>query len=220
MYPAAAAGSVKCANEPLLVKHGRLWRTYRVVGLPGEATLNSHPRNVIEALYKGHADRVLRYAQRRMPAHDAEEVVAQTFLVAWRRVHDIPQDDPLPWLIGIARNVIRNLQRSDRRYERLAARIATLRTEHDRASAQQELPNELRDALASLSPDDREVLLLVAWDELDHSQAAAAMGWSKTNFRLRLHRARKRLRQRLSDSDHPFPRSSLTNATPVREETR
>ena len=175
---------------------------------------------MIETLYKGHADRVLRYAQRRVPAHDAEEVVAQTFLVAWRPAHDIPQDDPLPWLFGIARNVIRNLQRSDRRQTRLAARIATLRSEGDEAREQQELPDELRDALASLSPDDREVLLLIAWDELDQTQAAAAMGWSKTNFRLRLHRARKRLRQRLSNSNHPFPRSSLTNTTPAREEAR
>lgn len=185
-----------------------------------EATLNGHPRDIMEALYKGHADRVLRYAQRRVQAHDAEEVVAQTFLVAWRRVREVPQDDPLPWLFGIARNVIRNLQRSSRRQARLTARIATLRPEPDEAAARPELPDELRKALASLSPADREVLLLVAWDDLDHSQAAAAMGWSNTNFRLRLHRARKRLRQRLSKIDHPFPGSSLTNATPAREEAR
>lgn len=146
--------------------------------------------------------------------------MAQTFLVAWRRVQDVPQDDPVPWLFGIARNVIRNLQRSGRRHARITARIATLRPERDDASDQHELPDELRKALASLSPADREVLLLVAWDDLDHSQAAAAMGWSNTNFRLRLHRARKRLRQRLSKIDEPFPRSSLTTPTPAREEAR
>lgn len=185
-----------------------------------EATLNRKPRDVMETLYKGHADRVLRYAQRRVPAHDAEEVVAQTFLVAWRRVREVPQDDPLPWLFGIARNVIRNLQRSGRRQARLTARLAILRPERDEFPDQHALPAELRKALASLSSADREVLLLVAWDDLDHSQAAAAMGWSKTNFRLRLHRARKRLRQHLSNLDQPFPRSSLTNATPAREEAR
>ena len=146
--------------------------------------------------------------------------MAQTFLVAWRRVRDVPQDDPLPWLFGIARNVIRNLQRSGRRQARLTARMATLRPERAEAPDQHELPDELRKALASLSPADREVLLLVAWDDLDHSQAAAAMGWSNTNFRLRLHRARKRLRQRLGNIDQPFPRSPLTNATPAREEAR
>ena len=145
--------------------------------------------------------------------------MAQTFLVAWRRVHDVPQD-PLPWLFAIARNVIRNLQRSGRRQARLTARMATLRPERDEAQDQHELPEELRKALASLSFADREVLFLIAWDDLDHSQAAAAMGWSKTNFRLRLHRARKRLRQRLTNIDQPFPRSSVTNATPAREEAR
>lgn len=95
-----------------------------------------------------------------------------------------------------------------------------LRPEPAETGAKHELPDELREALASLSPLDREVLLLVAWEELDHSQAAAAMGWSKTNFRLRLHRARKRLRQRLTNADQPFPRSSLTHTTPAREEAR
>jgi RNA polymerase sigma-70 factor (ECF subfamily) len=182
-----------------------------------EATLKTDPNQIVEALYREHADRILRYAQRRVPAHDAEEVVAQTFLVVWRRVHDVPTD-PLPWLIGTARNAIRNLDRAGRRRSRLAARVAsTQESEEETAADRSDLSDELHRALQSLSPDDREALLLIAWDELDYSEAAAAMGWSKANFRLRLHRARKRLKQRLGDVDRPFPRSL---AHPAPEEAR
>lgn len=146
--------------------------------------------------------------------------MAQTFLVAWRRIEDVPQEDPLPWLLGIAANVIRNQQRTGRRQARVTARLATLPPEPNEVAGRHELPEELRRALASLSRTDREILLLVAWDHLDPSQAAAAMGLSKTNFRLRLHRARKRLRQRLGHTDQPFSRPSLANATPAREEAR
>lgn len=177
-----------------------------------EATLKTDPKHVMEALYRAHAARILRYAQRRVPAHDAEEVVAQTFLVVWQRLHDVPTH-PLPWLIGIARNAIRNLDRAGRRRSRLAARVAwTQESEEGTAANRSDLSAELRRALQSLSSSDREVLLLIAWDELDYSEAAAAMGWSEANFRLRLHRARKRLKQRLGDVDRPFPRSLAQSA--------
>jgi RNA polymerase sigma factor (sigma-70 family) len=181
-----------------------------------ETTLRPDPKQSIEELYRAHADRILRYARRRVSPPDAEEVVAQTFLVAWRRLHDVP-DDPLPWLIGIARNSIRNLDRSRRRRSRLSARIASTQILEGQPAQSGELSEELHGALESLSPDDREVLLLIAWDELDYSDAAAAMGWSRANFRLRLHRARNRLKRRLEDG-RPFSRSLAHRGAP--EEAR
>jgi RNA polymerase sigma-70 factor (ECF subfamily) len=181
-----------------------------------EATLKPDPKQEIEALYRAHADQILRYAQRRVSAADAEEVVAQTFLVAWRRLDDVPSA-PLPWLIGIARNAIRNLDRSHRRRSRLSARIASTQASEEEPTSRAELSEDIHLALQSLSSDDREVLLLIAWDELDYSEAAAAMGWSRANFRLRLHRARKRLKQRLG-GDQPFSQSLAHRAAP--EEAR
>ncbi|MDQ4143926.1 MAG: sigma-70 family RNA polymerase sigma factor [Actinomycetota bacterium] len=199
------------------LKQDRVCRTYGGRSPTEEAALETDPKHEVETLYRAYADRVLRYAQRRVGPADAEEIVAQTFLAAWRRVHDVPTD-PLPWLIGIARNAIRNLERADRRRSRLVARIASTRTSEEELPDRPDLSDELFRVLESLSADDREALLLVAWDELDHSEAAAAMGWSKANFRLRLHRARKRLRQRLG-GDEPFSQS-LSQRAPRPEEAR
>ena len=154
-----------------------------------------------------------------MASHEAEEVVAQTFLIAWQRVNHLPKD-PVPWLFGVARNVIRNLDRSRRRQSMLAARVASVPTNEEVVSARDHQAEKIREALASLSHSDREILLLVAWDWLDHSQAAAVMGWSKANFRLRLHRARKRFRQRLHTTDRPFLQTSLRRSVPAQEEAR
>lgn len=183
-----------------------------------EATLTNDARRAVEALYRTHAGRVLRYAQRRVPRDDAEEVVAQTFLTAWRRAPHIPRD-PLPWLIGVARNVIRNMERAGRRRMLLESRIAATEYRGPHSSdADPELASRIARALESLTPEDREVLMLIAWDELDAAAAATVMGWSRANFRLRLHRARKRLKHQLQEADEPFPRSTLSQATPTREE--
>lgn len=184
-----------------------------------EAALNSDAKQTIEFLFRTHADRVLRYAQRRVPGHDAEEVVAQTFLIAWRRASDVPVD-PLPWLIGIARNVIRNLERSGRRRIRLESHIASRepRDAH-RRNPDEGIAGRVANALESLGPEDRELLMLVAWDELDHAATAKVMGWSQANLRLRLHRARKRMRRRLEETGYPFPRPT-TQVTTTPEEAR
>ncbi len=184
-----------------------------------EATLNSDPKQIIGALFEAHADRVLRYARRRVSRSDAEEVVAETFLTAWRRAQNVPKD-PLPWLIGIARNVIRNMDRAGRRRLRLELRLAATepREAHDRES-QNELTEHVVEAFESLPADDREILMLIAWDDLDHAAAAQVMGWSRANFRLRLHRARRRLARRLQEGDEPFRRSTRLNKTaPAPEE--
>jgi RNA polymerase sigma-70 factor (ECF subfamily) len=183
-----------------------------------EAALKTDPRHTLEELYKAHADPVLRYAQRRVPMHDAEEVVAQTFLVVWRRLPEVPSD-PLPWLIGIARNAIRNMDRAGRRRSLLQVRIASTPALDGKPDNHPQLSEDLRRALESLSSDDREVLLLIAWDELDHSEAAVAMGWTKANFRLRLHRARKRLKKRLEESPPTYPQT-VAHSTPAPEEAR
>jgi RNA polymerase sigma factor (sigma-70 family) len=153
------------------------------------------------ALFNEHYDRLLAYALRRVDADQAHDVVSETWLVAWRRLADLP-GDALPWLIGVARRVIANRRRSDRRraalLERVASNMATQTGEEHAIGGF----SELSGALASLSDLDREILMLVAWDGLDTRRAAASLGVKQSVFSVRLHRARRRLLKELESRGH------------------
>src|SRR4051794_17658979 len=147
----------------------------------------SGEREWFVALYEAHAGAVLAYARRRGAADEAEDVLAETFLVLWRRRREVPSD-ALPWLYAVAGNVVRNRRRAERRREALHARIASQPAEVENA------PDvKLREALAQLKPIDREVLLLTAWEGLSPERAARAAGCSRATFYVRSHRARGRL---------------------------
>lgn len=167
----------------------------------------------LEALYSAHAAAVHAYARRRTDATAAEDAVAETFLVAWRRLDRVPAEDPLPWLFATARHVIGNQRRGETRREALRARLALERPVAPEAlnpagGVSDEGARLLR-ALAALSPSDREALLLTAWEGLEPARAAAALGCSRGAFNVRIHRARKRLertlaRERTAEEDcHP-----------------
>ena len=161
----------------------------------------THREDRFDACFREHYARVLAYGMRRLSDRSAaEDVAAQAFLVAWRRLDDAP-DDPLPWLLGIARHLIHNELRSSRRRERLAARIVAEGPRVESAPGDRSpVPIHIMDALRRLSERDREVLLLATWDGLDHRRAAAVLGCSRGTFTVRLHRARKRLEQELKDA--------------------
>ena len=148
------------------------------------------------ALWESCAHRVHAYATRHVGASSAEEVVAETFLVAWRRLKDVP-GDPLPWLIVVARNTIANARRSAYRARTLEAELTRLAEAAAPSAAGPEPAVVDRDVmlrgLARLTAVEREALLLIAWDGLTAAQAAAAAGCSTTAFYVRLHRARRRL---------------------------
>jgi RNA polymerase sigma-70 factor (ECF subfamily) len=159
--------------------------------------------------FRQHYPRVLAYALRRVPDRSgAEDVAAETFLVAWRRLDDIPAD-PLPWLLGIARHVIHNELRSARRRDRLATRMGSQSLRHEPAPGDASpAQSGVRQALERLSERDREVLLLTTWDGLDHRRAAAVLGCSRGTFAVRLHRARIRLARELNDGATPSNRET------------
>lgn len=152
-----------------------------------------------EAIYSCCAPAVLRYLLRRLPHADAKDVAAETFVVVWRRLGEVPSD-PLPWVIGVARNQLRNAARGEQRRTVLSERIRTT-TAGLRAPEPPEQfsggPGDVMAALAALPAADRELLLLVGWDELDAAQSATVLGCSRGAFRVRLHRARKRLAKQL-----------------------
>jgi|SRR6185312_8312729 len=148
-------------------------------------------------LYRDQGRAILAYALRRVEdREDAAEVVAETFLVAWRRLDEVPVDESARlWLFGVARRVIANLHRSERRRTRLAERLAeALRTELGTQPAPAGEAAEALRAIGELGEDDRELLLLVSWEELSPGEAAKALGISSLAARSRLHRARRRLR--------------------------
>lgn len=147
----------------------------------------------LEALFRAHYRDVAAYVRRRAELNLVEDVVAETFLVAWRRLDEVPVN-ARPWLLGVARKTLATQRRSGARRRSLVTRLEAQRlNEHD------EQPNELgvADALMRLSEKDREAITLVAWDGLSPNEAAIVVGQSPVAFRVRLHRAKRRLRQRL-----------------------
>jgi RNA polymerase sigma-70 factor (ECF subfamily) len=149
-----------------------------------------------EALYAEHGDAVLRYARRRTARAAADDVVAETFLVAWRRLDRVPAE-PRAWLLAVARRTLANQRRGERRRLALAAQLADV----PRAEVYTEGGDRrLMVALASLRESDREALLLVHWDGLKPAEAAEVLGVTGLAFRSRLHRARRRLAALLDDA--------------------
>ena len=161
-------------------------------------------RTQFEALYRAHRDPLAAFVYRRAPPASADDVVAEVFLTAWRRLPEIPEDE-LAWLLRIARGVLANRRRGDTRRRVLRGRLAAEAVSAERSrqdSSESESP-VLR-ALARLSEHDQEVLLLVAWDGLDRARAARVLGISPGAFAVRLHRARRKFEAALtalSDAD-------------------
>jgi RNA polymerase sigma-70 factor (ECF subfamily) len=150
-----------------------------------------------EQLFRANYGAVRAYALRRAPADVAQDVVAETFLVAWRRLEDVP-DDALPWLFGVARRVLANERRSADRRDALEQRVATSTVTGAGDAADRLGETELmRTALAGLSENHREALMLVAWHEMSGARAARAAGCSAATFAVRLHRARAKLAEQL-----------------------
>lgn len=169
-----------------------------------------------DALFTEYQRRVLAYAMRRTrtPA-DAEDVAAETFTIAWRKIDNIPSDEPLPWLYAVARRVLANHRRGLGRRERLAAllRVEDVATP---IHAGEDHDGPAFAALATLSPSDQELLRLVAWEELGNQQIATVLGITPNAVAIRLYRARERFATALArhtpDHDLKYLDPSRTSA--------
>lgn len=158
-------------------------------------------------LFDAHARSILAYALRRTEEPgDAADVVAETFVVAWRRIDALPaHGQARPWLFGVARRVLANHRRSNRRRSALADHLREVLVERvaedhsDRVTA----ALVVREALNRLGDDDREILHLTAWEGLNPTEIAGVLDVPPSTVRGRLRRARERLRQTLSDLHDP-----------------
>jgi RNA polymerase sigma factor (sigma-70 family) len=149
-----------------------------------------------ELLYARHAPAVKAYILRRTQAAVADDILAEVFIVCWRRLDEMPVDS-LPWLLGVARRVLSTQRRGERRRAALRVRLAQTSgptgPEGTHAGS-----TALGAALKRLSEADRELLLLVFWEGLAPTQAAAVLDLKPATVRVRLHRARRRLSRALA----------------------
>jgi RNA polymerase sigma-70 factor (ECF subfamily) len=186
---------------------------------PRDATGESDDAGVIELswheperfalVFDRHAKVIHRYVARRVGASVADDVVGETFLVAFRRrrSYDLRRGDARPWLYGIASNLIHRHRRAEVRAYRALARtgvdpVAPAPTDEvDARLTAATAERDLATALAGLSRGDRDVLLLFAWAELSYDQIAAALSIPVGTVRSRLHRARRKLREALGGTN-------------------
>ncbi|UBU13323.1 RNA polymerase sigma factor [Nonomuraea gerenzanensis] len=167
------------------------------------------PEERFTDLYDRHYRNVLGYALLRADRDVAEDVSSETFLVAWRRLADLPEP-PLPWLLGVARNLLAKQRDSRHRRQALVDRIAALTTARDHEAwdvAEHVVDRETAlAALCALPEQDVEAMVFATWYGLPPEQAAGVMGCSVRTYNVRLHRARKRLARALSLGGGPRPR--------------
>ncbi|MER5423433.1 RNA polymerase sigma factor [Streptosporangium roseum] len=161
------------------------------------------------ALFDRYARQIHLYAARRIGTQAADDIVAETFLAAFRRRDSYDQSFPLarPWLYGIATTLIARHRRQEKRMLRALSRTGVdplpepvADTVISRVAAR-DRERELAGALASMSRGDRDVLLLVAWEDLSYEEVAQALGIALGTVRSRLHRARKKARIALGDEE-------------------
>ena len=168
----------------------------------------SSARDHFDAMYARHYRHILAYCGRRLPSAEALDAVSDTFLVAWRRLDDVPPGPAeRPWLYGVARRVVANHHRSATRRRQLVERVAgdgkSVLEAVDAQVLRAEADQEVIAALDRLGEVDREIVLLRLWEELTHLEIAEIVGMSDVAVRKRLSRARRRLQRLLQVDSEP-----------------
>lgn len=157
-------------------------------------------RERFEAIAAEVVEPLRRFLARRTDPDTAEDVLAETLLVCWRRLDQVPEN-ALPWAYGVARNCLANIQRGDRRQVRLAARISVVDPPEEAGREAAEPDERVTAALAALRPEEAELLRLWAWEQLGPSEIAEVLGVTPNAVSIRLHRARGKLVEELRKID-------------------
>lgn len=169
-----------------------------------------------EVLFDQHQRSVLGFALRRVrePA-DAADVVAEVFLVAWRRIDDIPEgENSRAWLLGAARKVLANERRGTQRRNGLAERLRREIVKQSPPTERDAISDCVMSVLDEMSDRDREILLLTAWEELSPAEIGVVLGLRTVTVRSRMHRARKRFEEKLIAGGWAPPVASPASVQP------
>lgn len=168
-------------------------------------TLPAGDEFAFRQLFDAHVAELWRFARRRCASvHDADDVVAETFAIAWRRWDTVPADGARLWLPGVARRVLANQRRSLGRLDSLRRRLEATglsAVSPDPSNTLADGDGRLWHALASLTPEDRDLLIMRAWDELAVTDIAELLGCTANAISVRLYKARRRLADALARTD-------------------
>lgn len=159
------------------------------------------------------------YCFRRIPASDANDALAEVFVTVWRKIDEVPEEPERKlWLYGVARNVVRNTQRSGRRRARLNGKVSGLSVETsvgpEAVVVRRQEHDALLSALAELRPADQEILRLRSWEELSLAEIAEVMDLSVRAVETRLSRARQKLARKVGGS---HPTRTASSPSPVEQ---
>jgi len=151
-------------------------------------------------MYEENYDAMRDYCLRRLPSDDANDALAETFLVAWRRLDDVPTGEQARlWLFGVARRVVSTTQRGNRRRFRLTAKsmaqadTGAVTIDTETVVVRRSEDARLLQAIGTLRPSDQELIRLKAWEELSHSDIGEVLGISSHAVDMRLNRALKKV---------------------------
>lgn len=209
------AGWRTCGGRPVRTARGK-----HVSATPEAPPPPDERRRRFEQVYAAHRAGILGYALRRTAdPQDAADVLAETFLIAWRRLEDVPHGGTARlWLYGVARRVLANHHRGERRrsalVDGLAGQLRIDLTAH-RAPRWEGEEAAIAAAFGELSENDRELLSLVGWEALDHAEIAAVLGCSRNAVRIRLHRARRRFARALDRHGARTPHTRALSAAVI-----
>ncbi|GAA1603764.1 RNA polymerase sigma factor [Kribbella hippodromi] len=154
-----------------------------------------HRRRRFEEVFGTHREAVLGYLLRRTgSSHDAADLLSDTFVIAWRRLEEVPAGDQTrPWLFGVARRVLANHRRGEVRRTALTDKLRDELTETSTPGPELvDADSTMARAFRALPEPDRELLTLIAWEDLGTAQIATVLGCSRNAVRIRLFRARRR----------------------------
>jgi len=182
-------------------------------------TTQADQRSRFDTIWREHRHHVLAYCLRRASSADAEDACAETFLVVWRRIDEIPPTPKtLPCLYGIARKSLSNQTRAFYRRGRLHAKLTNLgmapAADPMLVVVQRADDKVVTDAVRRLKPLDREIVMLDVWEDLSRAEIADVMGMTRAAVDQRIHRAY----QRLSRTLEPAMSISPTISPPIAEE--
>ncbi len=165
-------------------------------------------------IYDEHFRSVYVYCRRRVPADQVDDVVADTFLTAWRKIDEVPSgDESLRWLYGVAHRVLLHQWRGSSRRKRLRSKLVSLGVEPEKPPEAFVVASEetrmVWDALSRLKSTDQEILRLSLWEELPHPEIAEVLGMGADAVRKRFSRALKSLTREFTKLEGKIAGSAL-----------